>query len=353
MEPPKMKKRTFGLKLQLQPQAEAQPIIDPDAKNLTGLYKIEKPLGSGAFKSAFYATNKLTKEDVVLFYFKKGLLSTENKREMQIFKKMLAKIKNCSDTVNVICPKEYGYVQDPESQEIQYILVTNFIKGVTLREFLDDTNVIISLSDKIDITIELIRGLDFLHNELGFVHFDLKPENVQIEKTKTGFRVSIIDLGTGCFIKEKEEKESCEWHGTEKYASPEVLDPISANFSMKTSLPLDWQKIDIFAMGKIFQEILDKKNTFEKLKVDMNEVLLQELINQMTNQNIKERPFLSYILQNLDLIKRRIELSKSTFVEIMPVFKRSMSFAVLSPERSRPSQDYPIPPKRKMSKVQK
>jgi serine/threonine protein kinase len=341
MEPPKMKKRTFGLKLELGNPKEEAIVIDPDAKNLTNKYTLIKELGSGAFKSAYYAQNKLTGENVVLFYFKKSILSPENKREIQIFKRMLQKIKSCSE--NVICPIEYGYIQ--EDGEVKYILVTNFIKGITLREFLDNKNNVINVSDKIDIMISLIKGLDFLHNELGFVHFDLKPENIQIEKQKTGYIVSIIDLGTGCFITDKQEKESCEWHGTEKYASPEVLDPISANFSMKSSLPLDWQKIDIFAMGKIFQEILDfnPQNEF-KYKLDESELPLQNLINQMTYENMKRRPFIVGILQNLEFIKKR----KSAFVKIIPAFKRSLSFSALkSPEQ----RAYPQVPTRKMSKI--
>jgi serine/threonine protein kinase len=314
---------------------EQIPDFDPDAKDLTNKYKIIKPLGGGAFKTAHLAhlagnVNKL----FVLFEFKNEILSVENQKEIAIFKKLLKNIKKCYK--HVICPIDYGYITETKGEgenkiiKKNYVLVSNFIKGDDLSKFLlklQNKKDKITLNDKIDIMLGLIKGLNFLHNKLGFVHFDLKPENIQIQKRKDDFDVAIIDLGVGCFNKEKD----CKFQGSPFYGSPEVLeldlysayDPVKKKeikgFDFKKTLIIDWQKTDIYAMGLIFMEILneDEDTPIEilKTKYEINcktnksstdkETRLKNLICKMTQYNFYKRPGAYKVLEYLTSIKNQ------------------------------------------------
>ncbi|XP_042034932.1 mitogen-activated protein kinase kinase kinase 20-like [Salvia splendens] len=96
----------------------------------------------------------------------------------------------------------------------------------------------------------ILRGLKHIH-ELGFVHCDLKPDNILLVPIRGGIRAKIGDLGLArrVSISKKRKLGVCCWEGTPMYLSPEaVTDHVQEAPS------------DIWAVGCIVHEMLTGKS---------------------------------------------------------------------------------------------
>jgi len=91
----------------------------------------------------------------------------------------------------------------------------------------------------------ILQGLGHMH-ELGFVHRDVKLENVLV--TKDGI-VKVADFGISCSLSNKEEmRKRC---GTPGYAAPEVL------LGQESGI-----KVDTFSCGAVLHGIISGRRPF-------------------------------------------------------------------------------------------
>ncbi|KAH6763301.1 hypothetical protein C2S52_020734 [Perilla frutescens var. hirtella] len=105
-------------------------------------------------------------------------------------------------------------------------------------------------------TRSILRGLRHIH-ELGYVHCDLKPDNVLLVRGGvTGLRAKIGDLGLAKRVKQsKKRKLGLCWEGTAMYLSPEaVVDHVQKAPS------------DVWAVGCIVLEMLTGKSALGEKK---------------------------------------------------------------------------------------
>ena len=127
--------------------------------------------------------------------------------------------------------------------EVSY-LVLEFVEGIDLAKVIDD-KIPLSLSQKLDILIQIASGLSYAH-ELGVVHRDMKPSNVRL--TARGV-AKIIDFGLARFDSTRLTKTGF-MSGTTAYMSPERIHGETG--------PSD----DIFALGTIGYELLTYRRAF-------------------------------------------------------------------------------------------
>ncbi|CAG8744700.1 1573_t:CDS:2, partial [Dentiscutata erythropus] len=128
----------------------------------------------------------------------------------------------------------YGLTRNPNTQE--YMLVTDYIKGGDLRNYLSKNFKNMKwLDDKLKILISITKGLKLIH-ELGFVHHDLHLGNVLIGDDGSAF---ISDLGLYPFIT--------------------LSDQGSKNSSNETTLKGEFKKLD----EMIKSDVEEKPTIFE------------------------------------------------------------------------------------------
>jgi serine/threonine protein kinase len=99
------------------------------------------------------------------------------------------------------------------------------------------------------ISVDIALGIHAIH-ESGFVHGDLKPENIMImahDDPKRQLIAKILDFGGSS--KRSQGKGSGPAHITKLWSAPEVLnkDP-----------DIDWEKADVYSFGLIFASIWAK-----------------------------------------------------------------------------------------------
>ena len=167
---------------------------------------------------------------------------------------------------------------------------------------LDDINTI-------DILIQILSALNYLHNEENICHRDLKPENFLISITEQNRPiVKLIDFG---FIQDISKGQKISGKiGSIMYMAPEIL----------KSQPYD-EKIDIWSAGVIFfnmitgcepfshgnlknmeYNILNKPINFELIKNNDLRNLCQEMLERDPEKRIDSRN----ALKKAKIIKRKI-----------------------------------------------
>jgi len=141
-------------------------------------------------------------------------------------------------------------------------IIMQWIKGVSLREILDNTP---PLAQRHYVANSLIQTIAALHDQ-GFAHRDLKPENILISPENGLF---LVDFGFTKSVNDVRKSVSGVIKGTPAYMAPELW-----NFS-STVNPL---RTDLYSLGKILKELFppDKR--------------LYDIINPLLDDNPNNRP---------------------------------------------------------------
>jgi aurora kinase len=109
------------------------------------------------------------------------------------------------------------YASFKENSDV--IIAMEYIKGFTLREYLNMNGGTLSESEAVNMVMRpIVRVLTYLH-DLGIVHRDLKPENIMIT---TDGHLKLIDFGLAINVNEEHPMTRA---GTLAYMAPEILMP--------------------------------------------------------------------------------------------------------------------------------
>ena len=191
---------------------------------------IDRYSDSGAFGELYFGTRKILKDRVALkFYGYNKDLNTHN--EPILLKSI--KHDNILEIYDAkIIDKQYAYFLTPE------------ISGGDLKNYID--NNIITLFDAINLTQQILNGLNELHKSPNnLLHRDLKPNNILIDRETK--RIYISDFGSIKYIDDNTESvvaSKC----TEIYKPYEVITENKYT-----------RKADIYQVGIIFFQLLGGK----------------------------------------------------------------------------------------------
>lgn len=101
----------------------------------------------------------------------------------------------------------------------------------------------------LELIIQILKTLTYLHNEKNIAHRDIKPENFLVSIENGEPKIKLIDFGFACFI--NPQKKMNENLGTLTYSAPEIInrDPYT-------------EKVDIWAAGILFFNMLTGSQPF-------------------------------------------------------------------------------------------
>jgi serine/threonine protein kinase len=140
-----------------------------------------------------------------------------------------------------------------EHQNIYY-LVMEFIEGKNLKEFIKTEEY------DIDFIHYVVRFLVEISEELLFsknlAHRDIKPENIIVNAKR---QILLMDLGVLKFVgvKSFSDMEEKQFLGTLRYAPPEFLSRQEEDSSN------GWRAVNLYQIGAVLYELLEKKEIFE------------------------------------------------------------------------------------------
>jgi serine/threonine-protein kinase len=228
-------------------------------KTLTGGYRIERFVGSGAFAYVYYAVAPGGQGCAVkIQYNLVADAKTRFNREIKVLRE--------------IPPNDYlvKYYADGTTPEGFPYLIMEFVDGMTLKEALKRRRVW-PVQECCDIMLQLCDAFGGLH-ELGIVHRDVKPDNIMLTRSN---QVKLMDLGLikdaqGIFqlletedvMQGKDFAENLDkgvLAGTPEYMAPEQFSDPSLNDETQAKTDT-WT--DVYSLGLIFYEMLVGKKLF-------------------------------------------------------------------------------------------
>lgn len=205
-------------------------------------YKFEEALGSGSFGSVYKVSKnnvcyaaKVLSEMYVLQEFK----DEENRitREIEVLKRV---------THNSLIKYQEDFYFINEFGVKEYVIIMEYFKGVTLKDFMNGTEDLDTLST---IFVKILDGVEALHNikieNEGIIHRDLKPANILVNDSG---EVKIIDYGLSKIIDFSSITSTGVQIGSPLYMSPEQL---------TDSKHIDYRS-DIYSLGIILYEMMTK-----------------------------------------------------------------------------------------------
>tara|TARA_X000000950_G_C13907848_1_gene657688 strand:+ start:100 stop:1230 length:1131 start_codon:yes stop_codon:yes gene_type:complete len=235
---------------------------------------------------------KLNNENLVRYHIS-WIESTNLNNEFNKINKNLL-IENNNDTALIkfdnLNLNEYSYSLDTtesnyeEENYDKFIFIQMELCKETLKCHLK--NNILDFNKKLSITIQIIKGLKFIHQS-NIIHRDLKLTNIFISFNNI---VKIGDFGLSTNINDVDNDEV----GTYGYIAPEIFEGEKYSF-----------KSDLYSLGVVILEIFKNfKTNMEKVLylknkniLDLENQKIKNIIISLLNVNPKERMDLNEILK--------------------------------------------------------
>ena len=253
-------------------------------------YIVIKPLYRGKNSCVLLAQSIDTNEEFALKVFYKDDLKDKAFLMQQILNEIQA-LKMLDSQKIVKLHRVY------ETKKNVYLLLDYFPDG-DLYHYLNTVKKI-SEPEVVRIIGEVLKALNFVHT-MGFMHRDIKAENIAVYKENNQIQIKLIDFGLAC-EHFPELNQKC---GSPGYMAPELLDGKKYSF-----------KADLFSTGALMYKLLCGKSLFAgKNTQDILEKNRKCLIS-FGNSTLKK------------VSKSTLELLKS-LLEVNPLFRCSASEAL-------------------------
>ena len=139
---------------------------------INGRYRIECEAGSGGMADVYKAHDLKTDRTVALKVIKKDYCrDPKYVRRFEREAQAVLSLKNA----NIVCAYDYG------TYDSRSFIVMEFVKGCTLKEYLSAKKKL-DVKTAVGIAEKILDALECAHNA-GYIHRDVKPQNVLISTT--------------------------------------------------------------------------------------------------------------------------------------------------------------------------
>ncbi|XP_050208061.1 G-type lectin S-receptor-like serine/threonine-protein kinase LECRK1 [Mercurialis annua] len=225
-------------------------------------------IGKGAFGTVFRGILLTSNRVVAVKRLERGVADGE--REFRNEMKVIGRTHHR----NLV--RLFGYCHDGTNR----LLVYEFMNDGSLVDFLFNAEQKPAWEERIDIALNIARGLFYLHEECAtqVIHCDIKPENILMDKN---VGVKIADFGLSKLLMPDQSKTYTGIRGTRGYVAPE----------WHTNLPIT-VKADVYSFGIMLLEIICCRRNVD-MDVPDDEVVLANWVYDCfeakeTNKLIKD-----------------------------------------------------------------
>ncbi len=184
----------------------ADPLV---GQLLDGRYRVGSRVARGGMATVYLATDTRLDRTVALKIMHRELAS-----DADFVRRFIGEAKSVARLSH---PNVVGVFDQGNDGEHLY-LAMEYVPGRTLRDLLNERGRL-GPDEALDLMVPVLAGLGAAH-QVGFVHRDVKPENVLI--TADG-RVKVVDFGLACAVAEARQTKTGMVIGTAAYLAPEQV----------------------------------------------------------------------------------------------------------------------------------
>ncbi len=210
--------------------------------------------------------------------------------------------------------KKPAFFVDGTKKSFSRVKVMHRQSGCTLGTLLrsEEYQTQFSLSESVSFMLELAKDLKRYHDKVS-IHYDIKPENIMIN-IENG-KIRLIDLDT--MEKENVEAPSRRDRATEFYAAPEAKRELTQLERVVRQLPKitvnnppkQICKIDIYPLGRVFEEMLNNLNKNTKASYANEEKNIRDLIKTMLAEDQEIRKDIKHVITVLEEVDNTLILN--------------------------------------------
>ncbi len=201
-------------------------------------YQIIGLLGKGGMSKVYKAYDLYLRRFVVMKF-------TNNEKDQESIERLLLEARAQAKIEHPNVCKIY----DVAKTKKRFFIVSQYVEGETL----DEVQPKLSLTDKIELIIDVANALSTTHAH-NIIHRDIKPRNIIVEKTDTGkWKPYLIDFGLAKELYQPYLTEYGSILGTPCYMSPEQASGESSKLDCRT---------DIYSLGATLYELLVDRPPF-------------------------------------------------------------------------------------------
>ena len=283
------------------PTLFGQPTSEPALPQSLGRYEIRGELGHGGMGSVLHAFDPLLKRSIAIKVIQSKLLDQA----------MMARLVREAQAAAAVEHDHIVAIYAVEIHNDAPCIIMPLLRGMTLKQRLEDTDGPLPLAEILRIGREAASGLAAAH-ECGLIHCDIKPANLWLEAPRD--RVKVLDFGLA-IARDDKESDSEVISGTPGYLSPEQA----------RGLTLD-QRTDVFSLGCVLYRMATGKPPFtgERRARALWTVLcdpptpaaqvnpqipaeLSDLIDRMLARDPTQRPAtIAAVLESLEALERKL-----------------------------------------------
>ncbi|WP_372370206.1 serine/threonine-protein kinase [Candidatus Uabimicrobium sp. HlEnr_7] len=255
---------------------------------LKNRYKLDKVLGQGGMGCVYLATDTKNRCKVAI---KQILVPSNSRSTKDLITRFRREYLFLSEINHPNIVKAYDFFSEELEQvtlsqnvrvEKQYFIVLEWVRGLSLKEFLEKKPGSLNLLEQLAIAIQLGRAIEIINNA-GIIHRDIKPMNIIIDERQKC--VKVLDLGIAKSVKNDMDSltNTGSAVGTPEYMSPEQIDGEIANNS------------DIFSLGLVLYQFFlwRKQSPFksETLVATMMAIATKDLppLSEQLHLNVNNR----------------------------------------------------------------
>jgi serine/threonine protein kinase len=202
-----------------------------------GKYQIVGQVGEGAMGVVYRATDPVLNRTVAIKVMSDAIARNDDLRGRFLRE---AQAAGSLQHPNVVTIYDFGEVNGHP-----YIAM-EFVEGEDLESLLQK-KVALSLTDKLEIIIDVLSGLAYAHKH-GIVHRDIKPANIRIDEEG---RARIMDFGIA-HLSSSDMTRTGVMVGTPAYMAPEQI--VGTGIVPAT---------DLFSVGAVLYELLSGEKPFD------------------------------------------------------------------------------------------
>ncbi|XP_019476836.1 atrial natriuretic peptide receptor 1-like, partial [Meleagris gallopavo] len=191
-------------------------------------------------------------------YYKGNLVAVKhlNRKRIELTRKVLFELKHMRDVQNEHLTRFVGACTDPPN----ICILTEYCPRGSLQDILENESITLDWMFRYSLTLDIVKGMQFLHNGVIMSHGNLKSSNCVVDSR---FVLKITDYGLESFRVAPDGDDSHALFAKKLWTAPELL-------RMEIPPARGTQKGDVYSFGIILQEIALRNGVFYVEGMDLS-----------------------------------------------------------------------------------